>query len=127
MPEPLLSRLLKQKEKQSMPETEPYLRSIHHAYPDLPIVSARFNEEGQNNVVLTLNEEFVFRFPRYPVALKQLEIELAVLTDIHDYITLRIPRPLFTRLDVPAGDQAFMGYRLIPGAQLWRETLAAIH
>lgn len=109
-----------------MPEIEPYLRSIHQAYPDLPIVSARFNEEGQNNAVLILNEEFIFRFPRYPVNLKELEIELAVLTGIRDRITLNIPKPLFTRLDAPAGGQAFMGYRLIPGTHLWRETLAAI-
>jgi aminoglycoside 2''-phosphotransferase len=109
-----------------MPEIEPYLRSIQHVYPDLPIVSARFDEAGQNNVVLILNEKFIFRFPRYLSALKQLEIELAVLTGIQDYITLRIPRPLFTRLDAPAGGQAFMGYQMIPGAQFWRETLAAI-
>lgn len=109
-----------------MSEIEPYLHSIQHAYSDLPIISARLNDEGQNNVVLVLNEEFIFRFPRYPVNLKQLEIELAILTGIQDHISLRIPNPIFTRLDAPAGGQAFMGYRLIPGVQLGRETMAAI-
>lgn len=109
-----------------MSEVEPYLHSIQRAYPDLPIVSARVNEEGQNNVVLVVNEEYIFRFPRYAEALKQLETEVAILTGIQDAITLRIPRPLFTRLDAPAGGQAFMGYLLIPGVQLWRETMAAI-
>ncbi len=109
-----------------MPEIEPYLRSIRRAYPDLPIVSARFTEEGQNNAVLVLNEEFIFRFPRYPINLKELTIELAILTGIQHRISLRIPTPLFTHLDAPAGGEAFMGYRLIPGVPLRRETMAAI-
>jgi aminoglycoside 2''-phosphotransferase len=108
-----------------MPELAPYLRSIQQAYPDLPIASASFNEEGQNNVVLVVNDALIFRFPRYPVALKQLEIELAVLNGIQDAITLRVPNPQFVRLDAPVG-QAFMGYQMIPGELLWRNTLAAI-
>ncbi len=114
------------RKKPCMPEIEPYLRSIAFAYPDLPIISARFNEAGQNNVVLALNEEFIFRFPRYPLNLKELEIELAILTGIQQRVSLPIPNPLFLRLDAPAGGEAFMGYRLIPGEHLWRETLAAI-
>jgi aminoglycoside 2''-phosphotransferase len=109
-----------------MPEIEPYLHSIQHAYPDLPIGSARFNEEGQNNVVLIVNEEYIFRFPRYPAALKRLEIEVAILTGMQDVVTLCIPKPLFTRLDAPAGGQAFMGYAMLPGEPFWRETLLAI-
>jgi aminoglycoside 2''-phosphotransferase len=107
-------------------QIESYLQSIRRAYPDLPTGAAGFNEEGQNNVVLLLNEECIFRFPRYPINLKQLEIELAILTGIQEHISLRIPNPIFTRLDAPAGGQARLGYRLIPGVQLWRETMAAI-
>ena len=108
-----------------MPEIERYLHSIQQAYPDLPIISASFNDEGQNNVVLVLNNAFIFRFPWYSVALKQLEIELAILNGIQTAITLRVPHPQFVYLDAPVG-QAFMGYRMIPGEHLWRETLAAI-
>ena|ERR1051326_969856 len=108
------------------PELEPYLQSIQQAYPELPIVSARRNEEGQNNVVILLNEALVLRFPRYPAALKQLEVELAILAGLQQRITLSIPNPLFTRQDAPAGGQAFMGYPLIAGEPLWRETLLAI-
>lgn len=109
------------------PALEPYLQSIQQVYPDFSITSARFAEAGQNNTVLALNEAYIFRFPKYPVNLKQLESELAILTGIHDFITLSIPHPSFTRLNAPAGGQAFMGYRMIPGEHLWRETLAAIH
>ena len=110
-----------------MNHTAPYLQSILDAYPELSIASADFNTDGQNNTVLTLNNEFIFRFPKYPVARKRLEMETAILAGLQGHMTLNIPHPIFTHLDAPIGEDAFVGYRMIPGEPLWRETLLAIH
>ena len=45
------------------------LQVIRRAYPDLPIHSVEpHNNEGQFNNLLVVNDELVFRFPRYPDA-----------------------------------------------------------
>ena len=109
-----------------------YLDSIHQAYPELAITSVEGHDGGQNNDVLVLNGEWVFRFPRYPEALARLELETAILRAIEPYLPLEIPLPLYVALAgrvagaAPEGALAFTGYRRIPGEPLWRETFAAI-
>jgi aminoglycoside 2''-phosphotransferase len=109
-----------------------YLDSIHQAYPGLAITSVESHEGGQNNDVLVIDGEWIFRFPRYPEALARLEVETAILRAIKPYVPLEIPVPVYVGLvgrvaaAAPAGAVAFTGYRRIPGEPLWRETFAAI-
>lgn len=103
-----------------------YLQNIRRAYPDLPISSVSFNDQGQYNDVLVVNAELIFRFPKYAHGLESLQIEAAILAGIQDYVPLAVPRPAFNNLQNQAVGEAFLGYRLIPGEPLWRETLRAI-
>jgi aminoglycoside 2''-phosphotransferase len=102
------------------------LQSIRSAYPDLQIVSVEFNDDGQNNDVLVVNGEFMFRFPKYADALKRLRIETAILTGIADHVSLPVPVPMFVNIEGRKVGEAFTGYRRLPGEPLWRETFAAI-
>ena len=44
------------------------LQSICSVYPDLRIASVEFNGDGQNNDVLVVNDELIFRFQVYECA-----------------------------------------------------------
>jgi aminoglycoside 2''-phosphotransferase len=102
-----------------------YLQVIRTRYPDFSVDSVLSNEQGQNNDILIVNDEYIFRFPRYLDGIKQLEIVVAVLSGIQGYITLLIPHITFHNLVLEVG-QAFIGYRMIPGEPLRRETFLEI-
>jgi aminoglycoside 2''-phosphotransferase len=103
-----------------------YVGSIRQAYPELEITAVELNEQGQNNDVLVVDGEWIFRFPRYGQAQERLEIEAAILTAIEPYITLAIPVPVYLALEGRAAGTAFLGYRRIVGEPLWRESYRAL-
>ena len=109
-----------------MDRREAYLQSIHDAYPDFRIRSSELNETGQYNDVLLANGQFMFRFPKVPRALERLSTETAILTAVQAYVSLPIPIPTFVWLGGNAIGKAFVGYRMIPGEPLWRQTFRAI-
>jgi aminoglycoside 2''-phosphotransferase len=108
-----------------MNRQEACLQSIRKAFPDLGISSIGFNDQGQNSDVVIVNQEFIFRFPKYPHVLEKLETETAILNGIQGHVTLAVPVPMFVNLQKTVGE-AFVGYRLIPGEPLWRETFRMI-
>ncbi|MDX1438142.1 MAG: aminoglycoside phosphotransferase family protein, partial [Anaerolineales bacterium] len=76
---------------------------------------------------LIVNEEFIFRFPKTPLALRQLKLELAILRALQGQTTLRIPNPICEQMDTDKVGEAFFGYRLIPGEPFLQETFRAIN
>lgn len=110
-----------------MNRQELYLQSLIDTYPELTLSSIRFNSSGQNNDVLLINETFIFRFPKHAQAVKNLEIETAILSEIRNYITLETPNPTFKNLESPMVGKTFIGYNMISGEPLWHETLDNIH
>jgi aminoglycoside 2''-phosphotransferase len=103
-----------------------YERRIRDACPGLQIRNASLNSRGQNNDVLVVNGEYIFRFPKYRPALEQLRTETAVLAGIQDYVTLSVPKPVFVDLDTEEIGRAFVGYRRIGGEPLLQATFRAI-
>ncbi len=98
---------------------------IHAAYPALRIERLRLNDEGQNNDVLIVNDDLIFRFPRDDEGIDRLATEVALLGRIRPFVTLPIPEPVYTSFTPRAAGQVFAGYRMLPGEPLWRETVAA--
>jgi aminoglycoside 2''-phosphotransferase len=109
----------------SMKNQDVYLRSIRSAYPDLDIASAGFNAQGQNSDVVVVNDEFIFRFPKYAHVIEDLRTETAILEAVRGRVPLPVPDPIFVCLERPVG-QAFAAYCLIPGEPLWWDTFRAI-
>jgi len=95
-----------------------YERRIRDACPGLQIRTAILDGRGQNNDILVVNDEYIFRFPKYPPALDQLRTETAILAGIQDYVTLAVPKPVYVELDTEEIGQTFVGYRLIRGEPL---------
>jgi aminoglycoside 2''-phosphotransferase len=104
---------------------EAYLQAIRNSYPELHINSAGFHDHGQNSDVVVVDSEVVFRFPKYDHVLERLKIEAAILKGIQGYVTLPVPNPLWAALNRPVGE-AFVGYRMVLGEPLWRDTFRAI-
>ncbi|HEX6384576.1 MAG TPA: phosphotransferase [Anaerolineae bacterium] len=104
-----------------------YLQAIAEAYPNLPIQSAYLHDkDGQYNDVLIVNDDIIFRFPRYSEGVATIRREVQILTRIQDYTTLAIPNPIYTSLGEQRPGKVFMGYWLISGKPLWRETFQSI-
>lgn len=90
------------------------------AFPTLPVGICRFVGEGWDNSVWSVDEAFLFRFPKRPEVAWALEREIALLPLLAPQLPLPIPR--FSH-HAPAGaptDPAlpFVGYPPIPGIPL---------
>lgn len=110
-----------------MDKQEAYLQTISECYPDLPIQNARsHNKAGQYNDILIINDEFIFRFPKFSEGVQNIQNEVRILSRIQGFTTLPIPNPIYTSEDEGRLGRVFMGYRMMPGEPLWRERLRAI-
>ena len=109
-----------------MMREEGYLHQVQAASPGDWIVSSEFNAGGQNSDVLVVNGDLIFRFPKYPHVLEQLEYEVEILRAIQGRVPLAVPVPSHVSLESQQVGQAFVGYRMVPGDPLWRETFQAI-
>ena len=109
--------------KDSVPNLVERIRSV---YQDFDIREATINMQGQNSIVLIVNGEWIFRFPKYTHVLEQMKTETKILTAIQGKLPLKTPEPEFNHLENAAVEAAFMGYRRISGEPLWREIFTAI-
>lgn len=96
------------------------------AYPQFLIKQLRLNEQGQNNDVLIVNEEWIFRFPKFVQEIQTLKHESALLTRLQPHITVAIPNPIYQQLSTEQIGQVFMGYKLLPGEPLWMKNFQRI-
>lgn len=95
-----------------------YLQSIHTVYPSLHIDSVETIQGGQYNAILVVNGDTIFRFPRFAEALQSMTDEVHVLQSIQGKLPLPVPNPIYVNLEVQTIGQAFMGYKMIPGASI---------
>lgn len=94
---------------------------IKEKYPHLFIEDYSWINQGENNDILIVNNQLIFRFPKYQRGIEDLKQEAEVLTEIQKYITLPIPKPQFQCFDDLLVGKVFIGYSLIPGEPLSRE------
>lgn len=100
-----------------------YIRTIREKYPDLPILSVEVNATGQNNDVLLVNGDLIFRFPKYERAINRMIVEVEILKTIYGLVPVKTPLPIYLA-DNQLQQTTFMGYRLIPGQPLTRESVS---
>jgi aminoglycoside 2''-phosphotransferase len=118
----LESEMLTETEKQAS-----CLETLHAAYPDLEILTARLHTSGgQFSDILFVNENLIFRFPRYAEGIPGFLRETELLTKLQGQLPLPIPNPLYISQGTAEPGQVFMGYKVIPGEPLWRNRLNEI-
>jgi aminoglycoside 2''-phosphotransferase len=102
-----------------------YTAMITDLFPEVEIGSVRRIEQGWDNVVLEIDAELLFRFPRRPELEPQLIKEMRLLPRLADLLPLAVPHPLYVcqggeRCTIP-----FYGYRKIGGVPLAKEHFAS--
>jgi aminoglycoside 2''-phosphotransferase len=93
-----------------------YLDRIRTILPTLIITSAHFNQDGMVNAVVTLNEQFIARFPKDVHAKARLVRESCILELIRARVEMPVPRFEYQAEDVVI-------YRMLLGEPLTREVL----
>ena len=99
-----------------------YRESIESSFPDFVVHSIALAGEGMDNVAVTVNGEYVFRFPKLEEAADKIGLEAAVLPALQGSLDVRIPSPEFVGTD-PSTGLTFSGYRRIEGVPLEPEVL----
>jgi len=103
------------------------LQVIRRAYPELAINSVEpHNHEGQFNNLLIINDELIFRFPRYADGVASILKEIRVLSRIQGCTTLPIPNPIYSSQETDRVGEVFMGYPCLPGETLWQPVFTQI-
>ncbi len=103
------------------------LEAIRSAYPGLDIRTTRLhNGEGQFSHVLFVNDDLVFRFPRYAEGVPGFLRETELLSKLQGRLPLPIPNPIYTSQGATEPGRVFMGYKMLPGQPLWRTKLDEI-
>jgi aminoglycoside 2''-phosphotransferase len=102
------------------------VRRVREVYPELNVATTRLiSGHGQNNLVLVVDGRLVFRFPRHAAGVAALPREAAILRALGGRLPLTIPEPRYVACDEPEVGRAFLGYPMLPGQPLRRETLEA--
>lgn len=109
-----------------MEKVEHYVRQIRAIYPELVIVSAEINRDGQYNDVLVVNDSLIFRFAKVQDAIETLRREVAILHHLQDQISLQIPNPAYVNFTSKVTGEVFVGYPMIAGIPLWRKNFVKI-
>ena len=106
---------------------ERYLQSIQEDYPDLSIHDVSFNShEGQYNDLLIINDQLIFRFPKFEAGLITLRREVGLLELLQGWLTLSIPNPVYLSRNTKTIGKIFMGYPKIQGEPLWHPRFQSI-
>ena len=98
-------------------ELQSYKDAIETSFPDLVVDSIELAGEGMDNLALTVNGAYVFRFPKAEDAAAKMELEVALLPKLQESLDVRIPSPEFVGTD-PSTGLTFSGYRRIEGVPL---------
>ncbi|MGG2015492.1 phosphotransferase family protein [Bacillus sp. S10(2024)] len=99
-----------------------YVQYLGNIYPNLDVQTAYVNDIGQNNDVLIVNENIVFRFPKYKEGIAKLIAETKLLEKIQSYVSLPIPCPSYQHFQSMEPGKVFSGYNKINGEPFWNTT-----
>ncbi|TCS93880.1 phosphotransferase [Hazenella coriacea] len=91
-----------------------YIQSIETTF-SLSITNIKEIQEGWDFVVIEVNSEWMFRFPRRASGLQQLKKEIAILPLVDSVLPVQVPRYEYIHLD---SNQPYGGYKKINGTPL---------
>lgn len=95
--------------------------ALRRCFPGLEVRTAEPALQGWDSLVLVVNREWMFKFPRRPEVGRQLLIEARLLAALAPVLPLPIPRPHFLWHGGESHPNPILGYRKIPGIELSKE------
>lgn len=107
-------------------------KRIEECFPGFRVSHAEQILTGWDNIVLEVNGEYIFRFPRFKVSEAHLRKEIAFLPFLRRRLQLKVPEYEFVWRGGKEQSTWFGGYKKIPGVPLtvggfrlaWAERLA---
>ncbi|CAH0241685.1 Bifunctional AAC/APH [Peribacillus sp. Bi96] len=88
---------------------------IRLQFPEIELKEIKQLGEGFDNTVIQINGEFVFRFPRRPIAVTLIQVENQLLPSIAGTLPLDIPEPIFFGKPSTIYPYPFTGYKIVKG------------
>jgi aminoglycoside phosphotransferase (APT) family kinase protein len=92
-------------------------------FPELPLESLHPLAEGWDNAVWVVDERYAFRFPRRQIAIRGVELELALLPKLAPLLPLPITDPIFHGRPAEGYPWPFFGSELLRGRETCDEEL----
>lgn len=80
---------------------------------------------GQNNIVLLVDDEWVFRYPLHTDAADSLAAEVVILRAVHGRLPVLTPNPEIV-VELPGNEWHVMAHRAIAGQPLEREQIISL-
>ncbi|MFJ9385866.1 phosphotransferase [Peribacillus sp. NPDC101481] len=84
-------------------------------FPEIELNEIKQLGEGFDNTVIQINGQFVFRFPRRPIAVTLIQVENQLLPSIAGTFPLAIPEPIFFGKPSTLYPYPFTGYKMVKG------------
>lgn len=84
-------------------------------FPEIELKEIKQLGEGFDNTVIQINGQFVFRFPRRPIAVTLIQVENRLLPSIAGTFPLAIPEPIFFGKPSTLYPYPFTGYKMVKG------------
>ncbi len=103
-----------------------YQESIAAACPKLTIVKGVLYRCGQNNDLLLVNDNLLFRFPKYAQGVAALPREQAILDAVRPHLPTATPHYICHAQNHEKVGRAFVGYRKLAGELFWPERFTQI-
>ncbi|KOR81185.1 hypothetical protein AM232_24180 [Bacillus sp. FJAT-21352] len=88
---------------------------IMQQFPEIELKEIKQLGEGFDNTVIQINGQFVFRFPRRPIAVTLIQVENQLLPSIAGTFPLAIPEPIFFGKPSTLYPYPFTGYKMVKG------------
>jgi aminoglycoside 2''-phosphotransferase len=89
---------------------------IRKDFPNFTIERIELAGEGMDSRAFFVNDDYVFRFPKFPKVAKSLKVEIMLLPTLQPYV--RIPIPRFEYIGKSDRELRFVGYKKIEGIEL---------
>ena len=98
-------------------------RLIRDQFPELGSIRLQNFGQGWDNTAYLVNDTYIFRFPRRPLAVELIQVEQRALPLLAKLLPIPIPDPVFQGRPTPAYPHPFAGYRKLPGRSACRANL----
>lgn len=97
---------------------------IEKNFPDIVIDSIDPAGEGMDSKAFLVNQELIFRFPKFEDIAEKLKTEISLLPKLHSYLELQIPE--FKYIGHQENNFPFVGYSKIGGEALEKELFESL-
>lgn len=104
---------------------EPFWSLVRQSYPQFSsydLTTIRLVTQGWDSLVLDVNDDYIFRFPRREATTQQFEKEVRLLPELMKRLSVPVPDLKYIQLNPQEPAKSFIGYPKLQGEPLTRET-----